>query len=144
MAAEYPCDYYIQQAHLIGVTDEQIAAFKAGNTNPDGTWDCHRLLSAFGGIREQTQSGVSSAAVAAAAALPPPIMPMGTTGGIPQYGNLPTVSGGGSPARELAPIVASGSPFSFLSFTTPTGQIDFVKIAILAALAFAAWHFIKK
>jgi len=144
MPAEYPCDYYIQQAHTIGVTDEQIAAFKISNTNPDGSWDCHRLLSAFGGVREQTQSGVSSTAVAAAAALPPPILPMGTTGGVVNYGNLPTVSGGGAPARQLAPIVAAGSPLSFLSFTNASGGIDLVKVAILAGIAFAAWHFLKK
>lgn len=144
------CSPYIAQAKSVGITDDQIAAFRAANTNADGSWDCHRLVEAFYGVREQ-QAGQVSVAQAAAVASLPPIAQSITTGGDQRMflslSNVPTTSGGGAPARQLAPIVAAGSPMfgsSLFSLTTPSGGLDIMKIVLLAGVGFAAWHFLRK
>jgi hypothetical protein len=145
----YDCGPYVSQALAAGITQSQIDAFKASNTNVDGTWDCHRLLEAFYGSREVTVGSVSAAQAAVVASMPP-IAQAVTSGGdqrmLLSLSGAPTAAGGGAPARQLAPIVAAGSGGfgSLFSITTPSGGIDFVKLLLIAGVAYAAWHFIKK
>jgi hypothetical protein len=147
------CSGYVSQALSLGVSPGEIESFKAANTNSDGTWDCHRLLEAFGGVREQqTQPSARVTALATATPLPPPVMAEVTTGADPRMfltmENVPTSIGGGAPNRQLAPYVTSpmsgGVGGSSFSLTSPSGGMNWINILILAAIGFGAWYLLKK
>lgn len=142
------CSGYVSQALSLGVTPAEIEAFKAANTNTDGTWDCHRLLDAFGGAREQeTQPSPIVTALATAQQLaPPPVLAEYTTGSDARMfmtmQNVPTTIGGGAPNRQLAPYVSSSITESPL-FGGAGGGLNLTTLLILAAIAFGAWYLMK-
>jgi len=146
------CSGYVSQALSLGISPGEIEAFKAANSNSDGTWDCHRLLDAFGGVREQqTQPSARVTAIATATPLPPPVMAESTTGSDPRMfmtmTNVPETIGGGAPGRQLAPYVSSsmagGVGSDTLSLTTPSGGLNFTMLLIIAAIGFGAWYLMK-
>lgn len=147
------CSGYVSQALSLGVTPGEIEAFKAANTNSDGTWDCHRLLDAFGGQREQqTQPSARVTAIATATPLPPPVISQASTGADPRMfmtmEQIPSTVGGGAPNRQLAPYVSSSisggvGSGGFLGIGSGSG-FDLKTILILAAVAFGAWYLLKK
>lgn len=149
------CSGYVSQALSLGVTPGEIEAFKAANTNSDGTWDCHRLLEAFGGVREQqTQPSARVTAIATATPLPPPALSQVTTGADARMfmtmENVPSSVGGGAPNRQLAPYVSSsmtggvGSGGFLSGLTGGSGSFDLKTLLILAAIGFGAWYLLKK
>src|SRR5688572_16136530 len=141
------CSGYVSQALSLGVTPGEIDAFKAANTNSDGTWDCHRLLDAFGGVREQqTQPSARVTAIATATPLPPPVLAEATTGADPRMfmtmSNVPSTIGGGAPNRQLAPFASSPITGGAIAAPGPFGM-DMTTLLILAAVAFGAWYLMK-
>lgn len=148
----YGCDYFIQKAKALGATDAEIALFAQYNRNADGSWDCNRLLDAFGGAREQSVGSVTPAQVAAAAAiLPPPTLSTGTTNGDPRMfltlSGLPDSSGSAVPDRAAAQFASSplGSGlFSGAGAGASGGRgFNFNTLLILALIAGAAWYLMK-
>lgn len=147
------CSGYVAQALSLGITQGEIDAFKAANTNSDGTWDCHRLLDAFGGLREQqttvgTPAARVVAAIAAATPLPPPIVAQGTASGDARMfltmDNVPTGTGSGAPARELATYGGGVlQPASSAGLSLP-GGLNLTTILIVLAIVGAAWYLTKK
>jgi hypothetical protein len=147
MPAEYSCDYYIAQALQMGVTEEEILRFKQSNTNADGTWDCHRLVDAFGGLREVSVGSITQEQINAAAALPPPTIAMATTSGDPRMfltlSNVPDSGGSAVPARSLAQYASSPIGMAGIGGAAP-GGLNMTTILILLALAGAAWYLAQK
>lgn len=149
----YGCDYFINQALALGVTEAEILTFKQYNTNADGSWDCNRLLDAFGGVREVAVGSTTQAAVETARALPPPVIAMATTSGDSRMfltlSGVPDGSGSAAPARTLAQIAQSpigrtplGSSTSL--FANPSGSSGMMTWILIAAIAGAVWYLTQK
>lgn len=143
------CSGYVSQALSLGVTPGEIDAFKAANSNLDGTWDCHRLLDAFGGAREQQLAPSSVVtAIANATPLPPPVLAEATTGADARMfltmNNVPSTVGGGGPNRQLAPYVSSSiTSGGLFGSGSAAGGFNLSTLLILAAIAFGAWYLMK-
>lgn len=140
------CTGYVAQALQAGVSQAQIDEFKAANTNSDGTWDCHRLLDAFGGSREVAVGSQGASAIATAAASMPPILPM-TTGGDQKMfltlAGVPTGTGSGAPGRQLAQYATSPIGPGGGALPESIGGLNMMTVLILAAIAGVAWYLYK-
>ena len=147
----YGCDYFVAQAKQLGASDAEIAAFKAANTNADGSWDCNRMLEAFGGQREVDLGQYTPAQVAAAAALPPPVIAPATTSGDARMflslSNVPDAVGSAAPARSSAAFASSPigtGLFGGLGGSSATGGgLNMMTLLLLALMAGAAWYLFK-
>ena len=147
--AEDTIAYFVQQARANGITDARMTELLS--TNPA---DWGRFNTAFTDVEGAYSQGAITSqggVQVLASSLPPPSITMPTSGADQRMfltlQGVPTSAGGGTPARQLAPIVASGAPSfgsSLFSTSSSTGGFDLMKLLVMAALGYAAWHFLKK